>query len=102
MTGEELLTKVKRNKESITLTDTAILIPAGEGKLAFAPWLPYSDVDKGVEVFMKDVMFICNPQAELEQQYVSAITGLVVPDAGSIVTPGDIVGAGPQGLKLTT
>jgi len=102
-TGEELLTKVERSEDTVTLKDIAILIPAGEGKLAFAPWLPYSDVDSGVEINMKDIMFICNPQSELEQQYLSAITGILVPDS-SVKTAGDMGMGGPQGqgLKLTT
>ena len=99
-TGEELLAKatLSEDKTSITIKDVAILIPAGEGKLAFAPWCPYSDVSEGVEIDMKHIMFTAAPQSELEQQYISAITGITVPAEKKIATPGDFM-AGD--LKLT-
>tara|TARA_R100001015_G_C4529883_1_gene96605 strand:- start:22 stop:354 length:333 start_codon:yes stop_codon:yes gene_type:complete len=99
-TGEELLAKatVNEDKTTITIKDVAILIPAGEGKLAFAPWCPYSDVADGVEIGMEHIMFTASPQSELEQQYISAISGLAVPQEKKIATPGDFM-AGD--LKLT-
>lgn len=99
-TGEELLAKVSRGEDSVTIKDAAILIPAGEGKLAFAPWCPYSNAADGVEISNQHVMFVAEAQSELEQQYVSAITGLVVPEKGKIQTAGSPI-AGAD-LKLTT
>ena len=99
-TGEELLAKVTEGDDFLTIKDAAILIPAGEGKLAFAPWCPYSNAADGVDMKMEHVMFVAEPQAELEQQYISAITGLAVPSKPTgIATPGDF-NAGD--LKLTT
>ena len=44
--GEEIISKVVENEDSITLKNPAILIPAGREQLALGQWLPYADYDK--------------------------------------------------------
>lgn len=94
VTGEELISTIENDGDTVILKKAAILIPAGEGRLAFAPWLPYTKADSGVTLNKKHVMFVLDPHAELENQYQGAINGLVVPS-------NDISGPRGAGLKLT-
>ena len=104
-TGEELLAKLEDTDNSFILTDPAILIPAGEGKLAFAPWCPYSNAKDGVEIGKEHIMFVSDPAEELEKQYMSALSGLIIPSKGDVSSMASDVGfrgAGDPALKLTT
>tara|TARA_R100001082_G_scaffold81061_1_gene48050 strand:+ start:3214 stop:3540 length:327 start_codon:yes stop_codon:yes gene_type:complete len=99
--GEELISKVDINEDSITLKNPAILIPAGREQLALGQWMPYASYEKGVEIKNEFVVFIVDAQDELKNQYNTSFgSGLVVPTAGA----GGIQGAGipAPDLKLTT
>ena len=100
--GEEIISKVVENEDSITLKNPAILIPAGREQLALGQWLPYADYDKkGIEISNKGVLFTVDAQDELKNQYNTSFgSGVVVPTAGA----GGIHGAGipAPDLKLTT
>lgn len=78
--GEELICKVTETENDITIKNPAILIPAGEGQLAFGQWLPYADIANGLTVDRKYIMFMAAPQTELSNQYSTSFgSGLVVP-----------------------
>ena len=92
--GEELICKVSDNGDDITIKTPAILIPAGEGQLAFGQWLPYADIADGLVIDKKYIMFIVTPQTELSNQYSTSFgSGLVVPSKAPV---------SGAGLKLTT
>lgn len=79
--GEEIVAKVTHSGDSIRVEDPLILVPTSQRAIALAPWLPYTTVkDEGIEIPVDRVMFIANPHPEMEKEYTSAITGLVVPD----------------------
>ena len=46
--GEELIGDVKETHDGITLSDAIILIPAGEGKIGFMPFMPYTEASDGI------------------------------------------------------
>jgi len=93
-TGEEIVAKVTENDDSYTLKNPAILIPAGRDQLAFGQWLPYADIENGIEINKKYVVFVIPPMTELVNQYSSSFgSGIVVPEKGPI---------SGAGLKLTT
>ena len=93
-TGEEIVAKVTENEDSYTLKSPAILIPAGRDQLAFGQWLPYADIEDGIEINKKYVVFVVEPMTELANQYSTMFgSGLVVPEKGPI-------GGAP--LKLST
>jgi hypothetical protein len=77
--GEELLAKVTDNEDgTISLKNPAVLLPMGEGKLAFAPWLPYVE-DEEITLKNEHIVFSLSPAVELMNQYNSTIgNGLVV------------------------
>ena len=96
--GEEIICKWSKDGETHLLQDAAILFPVGQGKLAFAKWMPYLSEEahkKGVNIDNKFVMFVVDIDSEMSNQYQGMISGLVVPSAGPVT------GAG-AGLKLTT
>jgi len=100
--GEEIICKWHSDKNADgkihILKECAILFPMGQGKLAFAKWMPYVSEEQhsnGVTIEDRFVMFVVDIDEEMKNQYQGMISGLVVPSAGPVV------GAG-AGLKLST
>jgi len=94
--GEQLIAQIVNEDFAngiVTLKNPAILIPAGQGKLALVPWLPYTNAEEGMTT--RGVNFIVAPQESLLNEYNTGfISGLVVPSKS--------VQAAPAGLKLVT
>ena len=82
--GEEVIADVDLNgidTDTIILKDAIVLIPAGEGKIGFMPFMPYTKASDGLEVDMKFVMFMVEPVSDLVKQHTEATSGIVVPDS---------------------
>jgi len=94
--GEQLIAQIVNDDYAngmVTNKNPAILIPAGQGKLALVPWLPYTDAENGITT--RGVNFIVAPQESLLNEYNTGfVSGLVVPSKKI-----ETVSAG---LKLTT
>ena len=103
-TGEEIIGKVTDNGDSCTIKNPAIIIPAGEGKIGLAPYLPYAEIkENGLEVYKNHIMFIANPMKEFVNEYNSAFgSGIVVPTAPMGGPMGDDGFKDAPPLKLTT
>ena len=87
--GEELLSDVDLNgidTETVILKDTLCLIPAGEGKIGFMPFMPYTKAKDGLELDMKHIMFMVEPNDMLLEQHRNATSELAVPPEKKIVT----------------
>ena len=87
--GEELLSDVDLNgidTETVILKDTLCLIPAGEGKIGFMPFMPYTKAKEGLELDMKHIMFMVEPNNMLLEQHRNATSELAVPPEKKIVT----------------
>jgi len=81
--GEELIGEVSVNQdESVTIKKAIILIPAGEGKLGFMPFMPYTEAADGVEIAKEFVMFIVTPIQGLIDNHAESTK-----DASDIITP---------------
>jgi hypothetical protein len=94
--GEEIISNLTDNGDSITLKDASVLIPSPEGKLLLARWLPYADTKDGVTLEKRHLVFTIEPQKELAEHFTSVVVnGLVVPGK-KVVDP--LAGSG---LKLT-
>ena len=75
--GEEILCDVNLNgidTDTIIITDPIILIPAGEGKIGFMPFMPYTEAKDGLEIDQKFVMFMVDPVPSLLKQHKAATT----------------------------
>lgn len=85
--GEELIGEFTKTETGVSVKDPCVLIPSQEGKLLFVRWLPYAKTDKGVEVADSHVMFVLEPQKELEEHYTGAITNNLFVPKSKIATP---------------
>ena len=97
--GEEIIGQITENDNSIHIDKPAIILPAGEGRIGLAPYLPYSDCEEnGVEFKNIHVVFVLNPVEEFKNQYTqSFVNGLTIPSAAESAA----INAA-DGLKLTT
>lgn len=90
VSGEEIVGDVTTNENSITIANGFNLLPGGEGKIQFIPFMAYTEAHKGVEVKNEHVLFTVQPIAELVEQITkikrSLDSGIIVPEKG-IVTP---------------
>jgi hypothetical protein len=91
VSGEEIIANVIEGEGNITLKDPAVLLPTQEGKLMFAKWLPYANLEEGITIDNKHVVFSVPAQKELEDHYTTVIVGgLFVPPAKSVINPTDL------------
>ena len=83
--GEEIIAEVVNSSEdSYTIKDAIVMIPAGEGKIGFMPWLPYTKAADGVTIRKQDVMFVIDPLEDLIDQFRQARSGIQTPAKGII------------------
>ena len=60
--GEEIIGNVKENRDnSVTITNGYSLIPAGEGKIGFMPFMAYTEAAKGITISDRFVLFVVEP-----------------------------------------
>ena len=97
--GEELIGQVTETDTGIHIDKPAIILPAGEGRIGLAPYLPYGDAEEnGVDFKDIHVVFMMNPVEEFRNQYTqSFVNGLTIPSAAESTA----INAA-DGLKLTT
>ena len=76
--GEEVIGKVVENEDSITITDGHSLIPAGEGKLGFMPFMAYTKAKDGITIDNKFVLFIVDPVDQIVDQVREMDSGIQV------------------------
>lgn len=85
--GEEIIGNIESwSDDSIFITNGYSLIPAGEGKIGFMPFMAYTEADKGVNIPAQFVMFVVDPKPELIQQISSMSSGIMVPQKQGIIT----------------
>ena len=76
--GEEVIGKVVENEDSITITDGYSLIPAGEGRIGFMPFMQYTKAKDGITIDKKFIVFMVEPIQSMVDQIREMDTGLVV------------------------
>ena len=85
VSGEEVIAEITNTtKDSYQIKDAIVMIPAGEGKLGFMPWMPYTKAADGVSVRKQDVMFTIDPIEDLVDQFRQARSGIQTPPKGII------------------
>ena len=85
VSGEELIAEVANSSEdSYTLKDAIVMIPAGEGRIGFMPFLPYTEAKDGISIRKQDVMFVVDPIEDLIDQFRQARSGIATPPKGII------------------
>ena len=84
--GEEIIAEISHElNNTIMVYDAILMIPAGEGKIGFMPWMPYTRAKDGLVLRKEDVMFIIDPIDSLIDQFKQARSGIVTPPGGVIV-----------------
>ena len=81
--GEELIADVDLNSapaDTVIVKDAIVLIPAGEGKIGFMPFMPYTKAKDGVEIDTKWIMFMVDPIQEMVEQHRNATSQIAIPD----------------------
>ena len=85
-TGEELLCTVdSSNKDHLTLSDVAILIPTEANSLGLAPFMAYSDAKDGMEIPRSYIMFIVDPVKTLKKQYQTMFSKIITNESKLII-----------------
>jgi len=82
--GEEVIGKVRESENSIVIKDGYSLIPAGEGKIGFMPFMAYTKAKEGILIDRKFVVFIVEPVDELVDQVRQMDSGIVTAKSGII------------------
>lgn len=82
--GEEVVCDLTDNGSTYTITDGMMLIPAGEGRIGFMPFMAYSNGDP-VEISKEFVMFVTKPNVDLEDRVREQVTGIQVPKSQGII-----------------
>lgn len=78
-TGEEVITRITQEDEcTVTIEDGIMLLPAGEGKIGFVPFMPYSNGEP-IAISRSHIMFVTEPNEDLEAQVRQMTTGIEVP-----------------------
>ena len=83
--GEEVIGKVTDNGDSITIKDGYSLIPAGEGRIGFMPFMAYTKAADGIEIDKKFILFIVEPIESMVDQVREMDSGVVANTGSKIV-----------------
>ena len=54
--GEEIIGKVRESENSIVIENGYSLIPAGEGKIGFMPFMAYTKAKDGIDIDRKEAL----------------------------------------------
>ena len=81
--GEDILAKVISGSDSVTLQEPILILPAGEGRIGFSPYCPFTESD--ITVKNEHVVFIVEPTSALSDNYLQATTGITVPSNGGLI-----------------
>jgi len=85
--GEDVIADVKDNlTEIIVITNPIVAVPAGNGQLGFAPWSPLlKGKDEEIEITKKYIVYIADPQEQIEEQYKDMFSVIKSPSKKLIV-----------------
>ena len=83
--GEEVIGKVTDNGDSITIKDGYSLIPAGEGRIGFMPFMAYTKAKDGITIDKKFIVFMVEPIESMVDQIREMDSGVVANTGSKIV-----------------
>ena len=84
--GEEIIGDVEEIAGAIKIKNGFSLIPAGEGRLGFMPFMAYTKASEGVTIDKRFIMFVVEPADEMIDQVRQMDTGIVANTTKKIVT----------------
>jgi hypothetical protein len=85
--GEEVIANVtKENDDIVEFDKPIVLIPAGEGKLGFMPFMPYTKAEEGLTISKQFVVFAVDPIEDLVEQHRQATSSIQLTQPQGIIT----------------
>lgn len=93
LSGEDVIAKVETLVDGVRLYSPVVMqqVPAKDGQVGFGfiPWPLFADksdmASVGVEIRSLSIVMIYSPMRDIEQQYVTATTGLVLPSRSGLI-----------------
>ena len=79
VSGKEIVGDVTLMEDKLEIKNAFNLLPGGEGKIAFIPFMAYTEAHKGVEINMKHVLFTVKPVGQLKDQISQMNSNIVTP-----------------------
>jgi len=85
--GEEVIANVTKEDDSVVeFNKPIVLIPAGEGKLGFMPFMPYTKAEDGLVISKQFVVFIVDPMDDLIEQHRQATSAIQLTQPQGIIS----------------
>jgi len=78
--GEEILVTIEKQTEKTTTVQNPILLipdPGAHGKIGFVPYLPYCELPDGLIIKEEHIVFIADPEEQLEDNYKHMVDGTI-------------------------
>jgi hypothetical protein len=85
-TGEEIIARVVDENDQSYYVEKPLQMMIGPQGAQFAPFMFMARSDKTVNLNRSSIVADSSPAAELENQYLSAITGIALTQKSSIIT----------------
>ena len=85
ISGEELIGEY--DEETTTIINPVVMIPVSKEKIAFQPWVPYSE-DKEFKLKESMILVVATPSKLITNEFNRVYgSGIVVPtDGGGLIT----------------
>ena len=85
ISGEELIGEY--DEETTTIINPVVMIPVSKEKIAFQPWVPYSE-DKEFKLKESMILVVATPSTLITNEFNRVYgSGIVVPtDGGGLIT----------------
>ena len=79
VSGEEIIAEITNtDEETYLIKDAIVMIPAGEGRIGFMPFMPYTEAKNGLTIRKQDVMFSVDPIKDMVDQFRQARSGIEI------------------------
>ncbi len=83
--GEEIIANVETYEDHVKLYDGIVMIPAGEGKIGFMPWMPYTKAADGLLINNRWILFVIDPVGDMIDQFKQAISPIDLSQSKGII-----------------
>ena len=84
--GEDVICNmIAIEDDYITVTDTIVAVPTGEGQIGFAPWSPLLRENEEVSIQMSHVVYISFANDNIREQYERMFSSVLTPPEKKII-----------------
>ena len=89
--SEELLCELVEEKDDIyKIKNPCVLVPTQQQSIAMAPWLPFAELKKGLDIPKEQVLFALDALKEIAEQYENQFNAIITPKSGLIAPSGPL------------